>query len=60
MTARKCKVCGVRPGTNETWCERCDRAFDGLIDAMGRVDAGKAAEWGAKRRAAAAKKAGGK
>ena len=57
MTARKCKVCGrVATTPGEPWCEKCNTGLDALGDRLGGyVDIVSAAEWGAKRRAAASK-----
>jgi len=64
VTARKCKVCGLGlPSTQDVrWCNACGGAWEKLVRAA--VNGGPAlytsdaAEWGAKRRAAA--KEGGK
>ena len=54
MTARKCKVCGRAADGVAGWCRECCEKLVKLP-----ADVMKAAEWGAKRRAAA-QKAGGK
>lgn len=55
---RKCKVCGRKLGAMDTgWCNECDVDFE-RVSKHGLTDTYVAAEWGAKRRAAA--KAGGK
>lgn len=56
---RKCKVCGVgtcKDEEPEPWCDWCWLSWAGEEAAIGK-SVKKAAEWGAKRRAAAAKKA---
>lgn len=58
MTARKCKVCGVRPVlVRGDWCNACADAFERVWHDL---DTRTVAEWGAKRRADAARKGGGK
>jgi len=57
--SRKCKVCGERTAMPHGWCTWCVRSFHARIaeDSYEAFDFTAAAEWGAKRRAAA--KAGG-
>ena len=55
MSARKCKVCGRGNDDFAGWCDQCWKSwFHASHNLMS-----DAAEWGAKRRAAA-QKAGGK
>ena len=62
MTARKCKVCGVHSAMPHGWCTWCAKSFRVRMarDGYEVFDLVTAAAWGAKRRADAMRKAGGK